>query len=270
MTMRLSTPLIIAFSGGRTSGLMLRMILDHFGGTLPDDVVPIFCNTGKEHDRTLDFVEEVSQRWAVKIRWVEWADAEVPKDRWREVDHKTASRNGEPFAALIRRKQFMPNPVTRFCTSETKINATHRFVKSTLGWENHYDKAIGLRYDEPARVGRGRAAKGDAWELCFPLYDARITVADVSAFWKASPFDLQLPNMNGTTPLGNCDLCFLKGAGKLASIIAAEPHRAIWWAEQERAIGATFRNDRPSYAAMQSQMQLLPEQDDTIDCACTD
>lgn len=267
-------PLVIAFSGGRTSGLMLRMLIDAYGGTLPDDVVPVFCNTGKEHDKTLDFVEECSQRWAVRIRWVEWAEHDEPSMRWREVTHATASRNGEPFRAVIARKKFPPNPVTRFCTIEMKIHASHRFVRHGLGWENGYAKAIGLRYDEPRRVARARGreqAGGDPWTIEFPLYDAGITVADVVKFWREQPFDLHLPLApNGTTPTGNCDLCFLKGAGKIASIIAAEPERADWWAQIETDIGATFRNDRPSYAGMKSQASLAFDGEDNIDCNCTD
>ena len=270
---RLPTPLCIAFSGGRTSGLMLRMIIDHFGGLLPDDVVPVFCNTGKEHERTLDFVEECSQRWGVRIRWVEYVDAEEPRNRWREVDHATASRNGEPFAEVIARKGYLPNPVARFCTVEMKIHATHRFLRG-IGWENGYAKAIGLRADEPHRVARGRGreqAGGDPWTLEFPLYDAGVTVLDVVEFWRGQPFDLRLPLApDGTTPTGNCDLCFLKSAGKLSSIISAEPHRAVWWAEQERRIGATFRNDRPSYAAMAAQRTMFADDEDVMDCNCTD
>jgi hypothetical protein len=41
-------PALISFSGGRTSAFMLRQILDAHGGTLPDDVVVAFANTGKE------------------------------------------------------------------------------------------------------------------------------------------------------------------------------------------------------------------------------
>lgn len=33
---------VISFSGGRTSGMLLRRVLDAFGGTLPPDRVVIF------------------------------------------------------------------------------------------------------------------------------------------------------------------------------------------------------------------------------------
>lgn len=276
---RVEGPAVVAFSGGRTSGYMLHEILRAHGWALPADVHVVFCNTGKEHDATLDFVQACSTHWCVPIRWVEYRDAEVPAERWREVTFDTASRNGEPFEALIRRKQFLPNPVTRFCTTEMKIHAQHRFARQALGFDGGYTKAVGLRADEPGRVARGRAREDngkDGWALAFPLYDAGAMVRDVSAFWRSQLFDLALPNINGTTPLGNCDLCFLKGAGKLASIIAAEPHRAAWWARMEtivegRGATGTFRKDRPPYAQMLAQRNMsFDEQPDAIDCACTD
>jgi len=276
----IAEPAVIAFSGGRTSGMMLHHVLRAHNAVLPDDVHVVFCNTGKEHDATLDFVRACGAHWNVPIRWIEYVDADEPKDRWQEVNHATAARNGEPFEAVIRRKNFLPNPVTRFCTTEMKIHATHRFARRALGFDVGYTKAVGLRFDEAHRVSRarGREESGkDGWDLAFPLYDAGLMVRDVTAFWTAQPFDLGLPNQNGTTPMGNCDLCFLKGAGKIASIIAAEPERAAWWARMETIVGqgtttGTFRTDRPSYAAMLSQgnLALADDSPDTIDCACTD
>jgi 3'-phosphoadenosine 5'-phosphosulfate sulfotransferase (PAPS reductase)/FAD synthetase len=60
-------PCHIAFSGGRTSAYMLHLILQHFGGELPKDVVTIFCNTGKEHEGTLEFVHKIEQEWTVPV-----------------------------------------------------------------------------------------------------------------------------------------------------------------------------------------------------------
>ncbi|WP_257572221.1 hypothetical protein [Janthinobacterium sp. UMAB-60] len=45
-------PGVISFSGGRTSGMMLWMTLQAYGGTLPADVVVCFANTGKEEEAT--------------------------------------------------------------------------------------------------------------------------------------------------------------------------------------------------------------------------
>jgi len=52
-------PAVISFSGGRSSGFMLRNIIDAHGGTLPDDIKVIFANTGLEHHETYEFIHRI-------------------------------------------------------------------------------------------------------------------------------------------------------------------------------------------------------------------
>lgn len=59
---RITGPALISFSGGRTSAFMVWNILQAHGGTLPDDVVVAFANTGKEREETLRFVHECGSR----------------------------------------------------------------------------------------------------------------------------------------------------------------------------------------------------------------
>ena len=68
---KVPAPSIISFSGGRTSGYMLYKILNAYDGILPKDVYVAFANTGKEAPETLDFVRDVSEKWNVKIHWLE-------------------------------------------------------------------------------------------------------------------------------------------------------------------------------------------------------
>lgn len=273
-------PASISFSGGRTSGYMLWRILQSHGGKLPKDVIVLFANTGKEMPQTLDFVEECSQQWSVPITWLEYQTADKPADRWRVVTHANASRNGEPFDAVIGCKQFLPNPVMRFCTSELKVKAMHRYIGATLGWEA-WTAAVGIRADEPRRVAKLAIPNRERDERIAPLAEAGLGVQTVSEFWSTQPFDLRLPNRNGKAPHGNCDLCFLKGADQIASLIAEDPSRADWWIEQEsRTIGvaspaaALFRSDRPNYAAMKyialHQIPLPGMSESIEDCSCTD
>jgi 3'-phosphoadenosine 5'-phosphosulfate sulfotransferase (PAPS reductase)/FAD synthetase len=271
-------PALISFSGGRTSGYMLKQILDAHGGALPGDVHVTFANTGKEMPETLDFVHECSERWGVSIVWLEWRDkAQSDEDAAFEiVNHNSASRNGEPYTALMRKKGYLPNPVTRFCTSELKVRVMRDYAQS-LGWKN-WTNVVGLRADEPMRVSRSRN-NHEAWDNEMPLADAGVTRAHITAFWAWQGFDLRLPNNDGTTPLGNCDLCFLKGAATIRGIIRERPELAHWWAEAEaearasKPSGARFRQDRPSYAAMlkivQEQRDLFLD-DNTMPCMCHD
>jgi 3'-phosphoadenosine 5'-phosphosulfate sulfotransferase (PAPS reductase)/FAD synthetase len=276
---KIEGPAVISFSGGRTSGYMLWRILQAHGGTLPADVVVCFANTGKEMAETLAFVNECSVRWDVPIVWIEYRDHDEPQQRWQIVSYETAARNGEPFEALIRRKNYLPNPAARFCTIEMKIRAMKLFAQQHLGFK-HWDVVIGFRADEQSRVAKLSAPNREPFERFAPLAVAGVLVAEIGAFWAKQDFDLRLPNMNGKTMHGNCDLCFLKGVGQTVSLIAEQPARAVWWIKMEalalasKPSGAVFRSDRPNYARLQEfahdQGILFNYDDDLADCACTD
>jgi len=264
-------PAVLAVSGGRSSMKMLRRVLDAHGGELPADVHAVFCNTGMERAETLEFVNECALRWGVPIVWLERDPSRPLHRRFREVTYDTASREGEPFAALIRERRFLPNAVMRFCTEELKIFVSRDFMLSRghASWAN----VVGLRRDEPARVMgvRGRST----WKVdnrC-PLYDAGVTKADVMTFWKAQPFDLRLRPWES-----NCDLCFMKGRPVRERIMRDRPDLVAWWAEQEFAVGGRFHAHEKGYAAaleMVRRLPLLPldldpDESGTIPCTCTD
>ena len=272
----------ISFSGGRTSAYMLWCVLQSNDG-LPDDSVVLFANTGKEDEATLEFVRNCGEYWGVQITWLEWQDAEEAQHRFKVVDFASASRNGEPFESLIRKKNYLPNPVTRFCTVDLKIKPFANYCRHHLGWDD-WDNLVGIRSDEPRRVAKIRANPSDGMKgihRLMPLADAGVTRQDVAQFWAKQPFDLGLPNINGVTYHGNCDLCFLKGASQILSLIAEKPERAIWWANQEGSItnpgitgGGYFRKDRPNYAAMlkftQDQRDMFDPDEESIPCFCGD
>ena len=267
-------PTCISFSGGRTSAYMLWRVLDANNGIPPPHAKVMFANTGKEEEATLKFVNDCSVNWNVPITWVEYRDADPA---FAVVNYETASRNGEPFEALIRKRQYLPNPVTRFCTSELKIRSIHKYLKST-GWDDHNETMdwIGMRADE-----QRRAAK-IADKSRMPLVAAGVTKETVGEFWRNQSFDLELPNINGVTYHGNCDLCFLKGGSQVLSLIAEKPERGIWWARMEalalalasKPSGAVFRSDRPSYKSMiqfaAEQKDMFDPNEESIACFCGD
>jgi len=278
---KITEPTSISFSGGRTSAYMLKMILDANGGILPKEAIVCFANTGKEEEATLKFVNDCSVNWNVSIHWLEYQDHDEPALRYKEVTYETAARNGEPFEALIRKRQYLPNPVTRYCTAELKIrtmacflvqtglfaNWTKSDVENLSGW-------MGLRYDEARRA----AKISDKRRI--PLFTAGVTIKDISEFWDKQSFNLELPTYNGRTLAGNCDLCFLKPANQVATLIAEKPERATWWANMEglalatRASGNVFRQDRPGYASMvkfaADQKTIFDPDEEGIACFCGD
>lgn len=275
---KIDGPTAISFSGGRTSAYMLWRVLQSNDG-LPKNAVVCFANTGREEEDTLQFVRDCQERWNVPINWIEYRNDE---NGYALVNFQTASRNGEPFEAIIKKRNYLPNPVTRFCTVELKIRAMHKHLKK-LEWEE-WDQFIGIRADEQRRVSkiraRGHSTKTTRETMCMPLADAGISVHDVNNFWNQQPFNLQLATYNGRTLAGNCDLCFLKPANQVLTLIKEKPERAVWWAKMEalalasKPSGAVFRGDRPSYAQMakfaHDQKDMFDPSEDGMACFCGD
>jgi len=275
----IDSPTCISFSGGRTSAYMLWRVLAANGGKLPPDTLVLFANTGKEDEATLKFVHDCGTRWGVPITWLEYRN-ETPA--YAVVDYMTASRQGEPFEALIKKKNYLPNPIARFCTVDLKILTFERYLRD-LGWQE-WDNMIGIRADEPRRVTKIRANPSDNRKGVYrtmPLADVGVTKQDVYNFWQSQEFDLELPNIGGVTYHGNCDLCFLKGASQILSLVKEKPERAVWWAKQEGSItnahikdGGLFRKDRPSYSQMADfadrQTDMFDPNDEGIACFCGD
>lgn len=266
---RTEGPALVSFSGGRTSGYMLWKVLEAWGGELPHEIRAVFANTGKEREETLSFVHACENHWGLKVHWLEWHPGDPP---FAEVTYETASRNGEPFDGLIDKKQFLPNPVARFCTVELKIRVMRNFARA-LGWDN-WMVLLGLRADEPRRVDRARANNGqEAWDNEMPMVAAGVTLADVETFWQIQPFGLELKPWES-----NCDLCFLKGKAKKLRIMTDRPDLADWWiAQEQKPFGggaATFRYNRETYGELldmsQRQIELPFGVEDDLQChICT-
>ena len=285
-------PTCISFSGGRTSAFMLHKVLEAHDGDLPEFAKVTFANTGKEMPQTLDFVRDVGENWGVDIVWLERFARKTKKGEKNKlgnenkfaydlkvVDYESASRNGEPFSSLIKTVGFAPNPVARFCTAQLKIRAISEYLIDICGFEKPYVGFIGIRADEVRRAVKMSGTIDAGQERILPLYLDGVTARDVGKFWSENDFDLNLPNNNGVTDLGNCDLCFLKGYNKKQSIIRERPELADWWIEHETYDGGGtgnlgFRKEAPSYKTMKQialeQTSIFDDNysNDTIPCFC--
>ena len=276
---------LVHTSGGATSGLMLRRILDAHGGKLPDYARALFANTGKERIETLRFLRAMAHRWRVDIHWIEYrwhperaGGRKDPKHDVARVTFRTAARNGEPFSRMIQAKGYLPNPIQRICTSQLKIETAARYSRRILGWRKPWS-ILGMRADEPQRI---RTAINESCRSLYPLYDAGITRADVDSWWELQPFRLGL-----RPDEGNCDLCMLKGRAKLRRLIREDPSRADWWIAQEthrRKIDRGTRqreimqfNKRWSYSDLVAEalgkLPIPPPEpgdDESLPCHCTE
>ena len=90
----------ISFSGGRTSAVMTRLILQRY----PDaEILVLFANTGCEHTKTLDFVHNCDIYWKFNTIWLEAKIDPTPNIgvKHKIVDYETASRDGQPFQEFL-------------------------------------------------------------------------------------------------------------------------------------------------------------------------
>lgn len=282
---RIEGPALISFSGGRTSGYLLRQVLNAHGGRLPKDIVVTACNTGKErYPEWLDFIRDCSEHWETPITILEWI-ADDPG--YQVVGYNSAARNGEPFSAMLRHhikrkdgtvgRRPLPTVVASSCTTNLKTRLKWKYARHALGW-NAYSNAIGFRADEAHRYESALKYAETGETIVCPMVTMGVRGRDVMAFWAKQPFDLKSKQHEG-----NCDLCFKKAAGKISRIMRDNPELAQWWIDAEAEAAASdrpgrFRDDRPGYAAMFDAVQRQDEFDfgifdDATTCAshgCTD
>ena len=242
---------IINFSGGRTSAYLTKRLIDEGG-----DYLVTFQNTGKELPQTLDFVNECDKRWNLGIVWLEYRRPAT----FEVVTYETASRNGEPYDQLLeQRPSAIPNMQFRYCTMELKIMTLKRYLKS-IGVTDH-TSFNGIRYDEPRRWQK---AKDSDIDVELPLVSWKITKADVLNWWKGQEFDLLV-----NEPYGNCDCCFLKGKGKLATIAKEKPELFDWWISKESKGRQWKKEITYQQIKDKAQSQLgLWDDDPSFECFC--
>ena len=94
--------LVVSFSGGRTSGYLTNRLLKeekkHW-----KDILVIFANTGQEHEKTLEFINNCDERFGFNTVWIEAVThlGERKSATSKIVDFKTASRDGVLFEGVI-------------------------------------------------------------------------------------------------------------------------------------------------------------------------
>jgi 3'-phosphoadenosine 5'-phosphosulfate sulfotransferase (PAPS reductase)/FAD synthetase len=215
---------VMMFSGGRTSAVLAKHIKEN--PIKYSNVIYVFLNTGKEVEKTLQFVDKCDNDWGLNVIWLEsLINYEKGKPTtYKIVDFKTASRNGQPFEAMLK-KYPLPNNMASNCTRELKQRPIDAFLKDN--YKNFkVIRVIGIRADEAHRKSIHAKAENIIYPLCDEIpFNQRM----VRMFWEKQSFDLGLKDYEG-----NCDLCFKKSLKKRLTIIKENPESAKWWLEMEQ------------------------------------
>ena len=219
-------PLIVSFSGGKTSAFMCRWLLENYSNEY--QFIFIFANTGREHEETLIFADKCDKYFGLNLIWVE---AIINPNhgigpRAKVVTFETASRNGEPFEAFIA-KEGIPNTSRAHCTDRLKTQVIRSWMR-----ENGYRRAptaIGMRADEPTRCNPD-APVVSRYNLVYPLaHWGSFDKQDVNDFWEDMSFTLEIPEH-----YGNCKTCFKKSDNKLFLIASEQPDWFTWNIDMEK------------------------------------
>lgn len=215
MDARIKKPrLAIAFSGGRTSAVMTKTLVEKYRNT--HEICITFANTGQEHEATLEFVDRCDKYFQLGVVWLE---AEVGREKGKGVSHRvvsfeTASRDGNPFRNVIS-KYGIPNMGNPMCTGRLKENPMTSYYRS-LGWSPRtFDTAIGIRADEAHRMSPRMYED----RFIYPLVEEGWTKEKVIQEVRSWPFDLEIPGEH----YGNCTWCWKKSLRKLMTLAKDSP-----------------------------------------------
>ena len=141
-------PHVVKFSGGKSSGMLLFILLDSGLLSAERGDVVVFNNTSAEHPETYDFVvrckELAEAKYGIPFFLIEFQTYEDARNReWSrlptyrlvqplarsETEPDGYSWRGEVFEELLSWRGYTPNQFKRICTSSLKLEPTRAFLK---------------------------------------------------------------------------------------------------------------------------------------------
>jgi hypothetical protein len=225
--------LCVSFSGGKTSAFMARWCQQNLSDQY--EIRYVFANTGREHKKTLEFVDRCDREWGLGVVWIEAQPVfgEREGSRHEIVSFASASREGEPFERVIQ-KYGIPNKSYPHCTRELKLNPIRSLLLEWNWWGEHY-MAVGIRADEIDRM------QADAREkrIVYPLIAWHpMDKAAVDRWWDRQPFQLEIASIHG-----NCVTCWKKSDRKLMTLAKHDSSMFSWDRRMESSYGLAGHNE---------------------------
>lgn len=253
----MATKHVISVSGGKDSTAVLLLALERCP---PGSVVPIFCDTGNEHQAVYDYLAYLEQALGVTInrlradfsrqllakRMFIARDVRTGRDkagrrlRWSNKAKRRALAvmhpSGNPFLDLCMWKGRFPSRMTQFCTEELKRNMAVGFQLDLMDAGHRVISWQGVRRDESLRRRNAKKAERVAPRLRIfrPIVDwTAAQVFELAASHRVHPNPLYLQGMGrvGCMPCINCS------KPELRQIANRFPDHIARIAEWERIVG---------------------------------
>ena len=176
-------PHVVKFSGGRSSGMLLKLFLDKNWLNAERGDVIVFNNTSAEHPATYEFARKCADyaesQKGIPFFWIEFATYEdafggdwTRSPTFRLVNKNPVSESnpsgyhwrGEVFEELVSHQGFLPSRTTRTCTAHLKLETTSRFLsewfafkRETLRRGHFYNSS---QVTDDSLIRRHREARG--------------------------------------------------------------------------------------------------------------
>lgn len=161
----MKTANIINISGGKDSTATILLAIERGA----QNIMPVFADTGNEHEQTYQYLDYLEERLGLKIERVK-ADfskqigrkRNLTMGKWREegIEESIIERaisvlepSGNPFLDLCLWKGRFPSMKARFCTEELKVLPIQQFIEPMIGKYQSIYSWQGVRADEsPSRA----------------------------------------------------------------------------------------------------------------------
>ncbi|WP_416820660.1 phosphoadenosine phosphosulfate reductase family protein [Delftia tsuruhatensis] len=265
----MATKHVISVSGGKDSTAVLLLALERCP---PGSVVPIFCDTGNEHQAVYDYLAYLEQALGVTItrlkadftrqllakRMFIARDVRTGRDkagrrlRWSNKAKRRALAvmhpSGNPFLDLCMWKGRFPSRMAQFCTEELKRNMAVGFQMDLMDAGHRVISWQGVRRDESQRRRNAKKAERVAPRLRIfrPIVDwTAAQVFDFAAAHRVQPNPLYLQGMGrvGCMPCINCQ------KDELRQIAARWPDHIERIAEWERVVSMCSKRGYSTFMA---------------------
>ena len=277
-------PHVVKFSGGRSSGMLLFMLLENKLLNRDRGDVIIFNNTASEHPGTYKFAKDckdASSRYGIPFFWIEFQTYEDARNgEWTRLptyrlvnEFPRSDRNpqgfhwrGEVFEELLSWSGFVPNQFTRICTSVMKLEATRMFLEDWMANKKSIPRlghfGIQSRIDintmhrrhlrNKGAVPKEIFAKKKHYVLSRPHFRPEQHYSDFCPVWK--PLD----NVKLNNKVFGTEALFGKEAVEYIAFVGLrgdEPHRVRRVTARNNGPGATSRVGEHVYMPL-SEMKI--------------